>query len=91
MAFFVALAGSCCHVYLGVGEKCMHKYLNLVLQSCVVFGIDNIGNVVFAPVKPSFWMTKRASVLNQNATCRLWHGVCRTGGPSGCQLSAGIR
>ena len=37
-----------CHEYLGIGEKCVHKYLNVVFQSHVMRGIAKIGKMWFS-------------------------------------------
>ena len=34
-----------CHEYMGIGEKCVHKYLNVVFQSRVMFGIAKNGKM----------------------------------------------
>jgi hypothetical protein len=38
---------SCCHEYTGIGEKYVHKCLN-VFQSLVTSGLDKIGNMWFS-------------------------------------------
>ena len=37
-----------CHEYMGIGEKCVHKYLNAVFQSRVMLGIAKIGKMWFS-------------------------------------------
>jgi hypothetical protein len=37
-----------CHDFMGIGEKCVHKYLNAVFQYCVMLGIDTIYKMWFS-------------------------------------------
>jgi hypothetical protein len=39
---------SCCHEYMGIGEKSVRKYLNAVFPLCVMLGIDEIGKMWFS-------------------------------------------
>ena len=34
-----------CHEYMGIGEKCVHKYLNAVFQARVMYEIAKIGKM----------------------------------------------
>jgi len=34
-----------CHEYMGIGERCVHKYLNAVFQFHVMLGIAKIGKM----------------------------------------------
>jgi hypothetical protein len=37
-----------CHEFMGIGEKCVHKYLNAVFQSRVMLGIAKICKMWFS-------------------------------------------